>query len=112
MLMERIPLIVGRDRGGLDFRGHGRFIGERGLLWAILERAVNDALGYHGGLYLSRASKRLVKCRALQWLGLAPGEFWMPEFQPFSFFWICAELNLCHKKVWRVVRKAQKNNLH
>lgn len=85
-------------------------VGERGLLFAVLERGMRDAAGLLAGT-VSKEGAALVKSRARQWLGLDGGPFWEGE-KDFSFLWICTQLDICPKRVIKIVLELQKSILH
>lgn len=84
--------------------------GEKGLLYAVLERAVRDAVGLFSGT-IDPASRSLTQNRARQWLGLEGGFYFM-GWEPFSFWWICEHLNLSPEMVIKKVLEIQKELLH
>ena len=85
---------------------------ERGLLLAILERAINDALGLVACGTYSQIGRLETIAEAREWLGLQIGGGNMDELEPFSFPWVCDHLELCPKKVIKWMLKEQKRLLH
>lgn len=83
--------------------------GYRGLMYAIIERAMSDSVGIFGSPMNRDSIKREI-VEARQWLGLEVGNGW-GYMRPFSFLWICEHLNLPPEKVIRKVREIEKRML-
>lgn len=83
--------------------------GVKGLLYAILERGVRDAIGLFSGT-IDPASRAITKARARQWLGIEGGFYFM-GWEPFSFWWICEHLDLDAKRILDKVAEIEKQML-
>jgi len=71
--------------------------GERALCWAIIERAILDALGF--GLAKVDCPKVKQK-QAIAWLLDSK----MPNApQPFSVLWRCFQLDICPKRIRKLI---------
>lgn len=109
-LYQRLEATLSKKFTLLEFSMTIPVPGVKGLLYAVLERGVRDAVGLFSGT-IDPASRAITKARARQWLGLEGGFYFM-GWEPFSFWWICEHLNLDSKKVLEKVAEIEKQLLH
>lgn len=71
---------------------------ERVLLWAVLDRAIFDA----ACIGVKMKGQRKWTARARAWLF---GWKWEDSIEPFTYPWVCSELNLCPLETKRKIRR-------
>ncbi len=88
-------VLMDREEGGLYEKPNFTGSPERNLLMAVLERAILDLVG-NDSMEASEAEK---------WLF---GEVETPSFRPFTFPWLCQELDLDYRDISETIKKFPK----